>query len=126
MNETEAVRAYRAAWNEDDKYRRLDLLEISMIEAASFVSPLGEHVGRDAVADLIGRFRRRSPDVSFVITSGVDAHHNVMRFKWEVRASDGSVVSRGIQVAEQADDGRLSRVIDFFGPPPERGDAGST
>lgn len=125
MNETEVVQAYKAAWNEDDKSRRSQLLETSMIESGSFVSPLGEHVGRDAVSNLIGRFRRRSPGESFDITSAVDAHHNVMRFRWEVRATDGSVIAIGIQFAEAAEDGRLSRVVAFFGPSPAPGVASS-
>ena len=126
MNEIEVVQAYKAAWNEDDKSRRRELLERSMIESVSFVSPLGEHVGRDAVADLIGRFRRRTPNVSFDITSGVDAHHKVMRFRWEVRNPDGSVMAKGFQFADQAEDGRFFRVVGFFGPVPAPGEATST
>jgi len=125
VNETEVLRAYGDAWNEDDPSRREELLARSMTESASFVSPLGAHVGRNAVGDLIGRFRRRSPDSSFIISSGVDAHHGMMRFKWEVRSPDGRVVSSGFKFAEQADDGRLSRVVGFLGPVPTLGEVAS-
>jgi hypothetical protein len=118
---TETVRAYEGAWNEDDKARRNELLERSMVESAILVSPLGEHVGLEAVAAAVARFRRRSPGVRFVITSGVDAHHGLMRFRWEVVEPDGSVVAKGLDFAEQAQDGRLSRVVSFFGRVPERG-----
>ncbi len=122
MNETEVLQAYCEAWNEDDRSRREELLERSMTDSASFVGPLGAHVGRDAVGNLIGRFRRRSPDSSFIISSGVDAHHGMMRFKWEVRAPDGGVVKSGFKFAEQAEDGRLSRVVGFVGPVPALGE----
>ena len=121
MDYTDTVRAYEAAWNEDDKTRRNELLERSMIESAIFVSPLGQHVGLEAVAAALGRFRRRYPGVTFVITSGVDAHHGLMRFRWEVVEPDGSIVAKGFDFAEQAEDGRFSRVVGFIGRVPDRG-----
>jgi hypothetical protein len=126
VNETEVVQTFGAACNEDDRSRREALLEKSMTEAASFVGPLGEHVGRQAVSDLIGRYRRRSPDVSFVIASAVDAHHGMMRFRWQVKGPDGRLVSSGFKFAEQAEDGRLARVVSFFGPVPGLGEAAGT
>ncbi len=126
VNETELVQAFGAAWNEGDRARREALLEETMTESVSFVGPLGEHVGRQAVADLIGRYRRRSPEVSFVVASAVDAHHGMMRFRWQVKGADGRLVSSGFQFAEQAEDGRLARVVSFFGPVPGLGEAATT
>ena len=51
-------------------------------------------------------------------TSGIDAHHGAIRFTWTLRAGDGKIVTEGIDFGELADDGRLSRITGFFGPPP--------
>jgi hypothetical protein len=49
----------------------------------------------------------------------VDAHHNVVRFAWElVPASGGESVAVGFDVAETDDEGRISRVVGFLDKAP--------
>jgi hypothetical protein len=57
------------------------------------------------------RFRR---------SSGVDAHHDQVRFAWELGVPGGAVTVAGIDVGTLAADGRLRSISGFFGdPPPE-------
>jgi hypothetical protein len=50
---------------------------------------------------------------------GVDAHHNVARFRWElVPAEGGEPVAIGFDVAITDGDGRLGRVIGFLDKAP--------
>jgi len=55
------------------------------------------------------RFRRRS---------GVDAHHDQLRFAWDLISPDGAVVVAGIDIGALAADGRLERITGFFGEAP--------
>jgi len=55
------------------------------------------------------RFRRRS---------GVDTHHNQLRFAWDLVSPDGTVIVAGVDVGALAVDGRLQRITGFFGEAP--------
>ena len=50
---------------------------------------------------------------------GVDAHHNVARFGWElVPAGGGESIVEGFDVAVTADDGRIGSVLGFLDKAP--------
>jgi hypothetical protein len=55
------------------------------------------------------------PGHRFVRTSAVDAHHDVVRFTWELVGPDGTVAFGGLDVGQLADDGRLRRISGFIG-----------
>jgi hypothetical protein len=60
----------------------------------------------------------RYPGHRFRRVSGVDGHHDRIRFAQVLAGPDGGTVVRGIDVAELAGDGRLRRVTGFFGDLP--------
>ena len=67
------------------------------------------------------------PGHHFQRTTEVDAHHQVLRYGWRLVSPQGAPVVEGIDVADLDVDGRLSRVVGFFGAhPPALADAGST
>ncbi|MCU1345956.1 MAG: hypothetical protein JWL70_2222, partial [Acidimicrobiia bacterium] len=55
------------------------------------------------------------PQHSFRRTTAVDAHHQFVRFGWELVGPDGVVALEGVDLAELNDDGQLQRVTGFFG-----------
>jgi len=55
------------------------------------------------------RFRRRS---------GVDTHHDQLRFAWDLVNPEGTVVVAGLDIGALASDGRLRRITGFFGEVP--------
>ena len=57
---------------------------------------------------------------AFERTSGVDAHNGHLRFAWALVGPDGAVAVSGVDVADLAADGRLARVVGFFGDLPAR------
>jgi hypothetical protein len=115
----EIIAAYEAAWNEPDAAARARQLERSLTEDAELIDPTGHYRGRAGVAERIAGFSDRFPGARVTITSGVDAHHGFARFSWRITGSDGSPLADGIDVVEQrADDGRLRRVVMFFGALP--------
>jgi hypothetical protein len=54
-----------------------------------------------------------------LLDDNVDAHHNVVRFSWElVPAAGGESVAVGFDVAVTADDGRIRNVVGFLDKTP--------
>ena len=52
----------------------------------------------------------------FERTTAVDSHHGFARYGWELRASDGTNAVSGIDVVQFDEEGKLLRVVGFFGP----------
>ena len=50
--------------------------------------------------------------------SGIDVHHNVVRFLWRLVRADGSCGDTSIDFGEVGPDGRLVKIVGFFGAPP--------
>jgi hypothetical protein len=117
-----SVDAYLAALTETDATARADLVERAWAEDGYFVDPLLEAQGRPAIADLTLAVTGQFPGHTFRRTTGLDAHHGLVRFGWELVAPDGAVAAAGLDVGIVAEDGRLSRVAGFFGDPPTRDD----
>lgn len=118
----DAVRAYVAAWSTLDDSARSELLAQCWDENGTYIDPLFEVHGRQALATHIGRFLHdgaygRGPGCRIPISSGVDHHHGMVRFTWVLLDPDGTPVSQGTDVGELAPDGRLQRIVGFFGAP---------
>jgi hypothetical protein len=45
----------------------------------------------------------------------VDTHHGLARFAWRVVESDGTMLPEGIDFAEVSAEGKLTRIVGFFG-----------
>ena len=73
---------YVAAWNEPDAGSRARLLERCWAEDAAYVDPNVELCGRTALAAHIAKVRVARPGARIDMMSGVDLHHNVLRFLW--------------------------------------------
>lgn len=117
MDINEAVATYGAAWNETDEGKRRALLTKSFAETGSYMDPTGQADGRDALVTHIGGFQAMMPGHTIDNASGVDVHGNVFRFAWTMRNENG-VALEGMDFGEIADDGRISRIVGFFGPFP--------
>lgn len=120
MSIDEIVSIYGAAWLEPDEEQRRQLLAQAWAEDGMYIDPLRHVVGRDALSQTIAGFQQRRPGERIVLTSGVDHHHGMVRFAWTWYAADGSTIMEGVDFGELASDGRLRRIVGFFGPIPER------
>ncbi len=114
----ETVRTYADAWNEPDEGKRLALLEMAWAEAGVYVDPTVELSGRQALSDHIGAVQAKRPGARIVLTSGTDEHHGLLRFHWRLDLPDGSQGAESIDFGMLDQDGRLSRIVGFFGAPP--------
>jgi hypothetical protein len=117
----ETVQTYVDAWNTSDRNRRLRLLERSWADDGTYTDPSVHLESRDALVEHAGRFAERWPGGEIALTSGIDHHHAMIRFTWRVVAPDGQTVREGTDFGELAPDGRLQRIVGFFGPLPGPG-----
>jgi hypothetical protein len=114
------VQAYAAAWNEPDAAVRLELLERCWADDAAYVDPTVALRGRSALCEHISKVRARRPGARIEMMSGVDLHHDVVRFLWRLTRADGSAGETSIDFGEVDGDGRLTRIVGFFGEAPQR------
>jgi hypothetical protein len=116
MRLQDLIVTYDRAWGEPDEGERRRLLEVSWAEDGELVDPgEGRFRGRDAVVGRIAGFSERFPGARVEVTSGLDEHHGFLRYAWTIFAADGRALLEGMDFAEVAEDGRLRRVVMFFG-----------
>lgn len=107
---------YCAAWNEPDPDQRDRMLQQVWAADATYTDPTVHLVGRRELVRHIDNVLTRYPGSSIVMTSALDAHHGVGRFAWKKVLADGSSLPEGVDFAEIDGDGKLSRIVGFFGP----------
>jgi hypothetical protein len=78
-----------------------------------------EAEGHAALSDMVAGVHAQYPGHRFRRVSGIDTHHDQLRFAWELAAPDGAVTVAGIDVGALVSDGRLQRITGFFGELPE-------
>ena len=113
------VDTYLDMWNETDPDRRAQLIGKAWTGATRYVDPLLEAEGSAALSDMVAAVHAQFPGHRFRRISGIDSHHDQIRFAWELVGPDGSVAVAGIDVGVVASDGRLERITGFFGDLPE-------
>ena len=114
------VADYGAAWNETDAAKRRALLERCWSDDGLYCDPLLDIRGREALSDAIAGMHAQQPGATIVLTSGIDQHHNQVRFAWDFVGADGKVSISGIDAGELAPDGRITRIVGFWGAPPAK------
>jgi hypothetical protein len=113
---TATVDAYFAMWNEEDTTKRAHHIEKAWMDSGRYVDPARDATGYAALNQMVTDARPHFPGHKVERTSAIDAHHDQLRFSWDVVAPDGSVAVSGIDVGVVAQDGRLERITGFFGP----------
>ena len=109
------IAKYDEAWNTRDASRRRELLEEALSVDCELVEPRGRFHGRDSVLQRIEGFSSRFPGARVDLTTKVDEHNGITRYGWRIVDHDGKSLLDGIDVVERAADGRLRRVVMFFG-----------
>ena len=115
-----SVLDYVAAWNEPDVATRLQILERCWVEDAGYVDPNVELQGRAALCEHITKVHAGRPGARIEMMSGVDLHHNVVRFLWRLVRADGGFGEMSIDFGEVGATGKLTKIAGFFGEAPRR------
>ena len=121
MDVTELVTAYGNAWNEAEEGDRRRLLEQAWSDGGSYCDPTVLVNGRDELLAHIAGFREALPGARIEMTSGVEEHHGWFRFAWSLVDAGGATTAEGFDVGSLGGDGRIERIVGFFGPFPSVG-----
>lgn len=116
---TTVVDTYLASLHETDAAKRATLVTEAWAPDGHFFDPLQEAQGHAALAEIAPLVHEQFPGARFRRRSGIDLHHNFVRFAWDLAAEDGSVIIDGIDVGLLDEAGRLLYIVGFFGNPPE-------
>lgn len=115
----ELLETYFDMWRATDPTARAALIERAFTPEGRHVDPLADANGHSELNDMVGGVHAQYPGFTIERTSGIDQHGDQVRFAWKVDLADGTPLVAGIDVAELAADGRLSRVAGFWGDLPE-------
>jgi hypothetical protein len=107
-----------AAWNERDPSKVRSHLERALSPGVEFIDPSIETHGIDEFEANVHSVQAEIPGAVYSRTSGVDSHHGLHRYSWQI-SRDGEVVLPGFDVTQVDNDGKVKRVLGFFGPLPE-------
>ncbi len=111
----DTIDAHLLAYGEPDAARRTDLVAQVWADDGRLIDPPLDARGHDGIVEMADTVQQLYPGHTFARTTAVDEHHGVARYGWALRDPEGHVVLTGLDVAEVGDDGRLVRVVGFFG-----------
>lgn len=113
-NVNEAVINYLAAWNETDAGRRRAIIGQTWAEDGRYLDAHREGVGHAGIDAMIAEVQQRFAGYRFRLSSGIEAHHDRVRFSWIAGASpEAPLFFGGTDFAVLDEDGRLRAVTGF-------------
>ena len=117
INPKTLIDRYVAVWHEPEAARRRAAIE-------SIWSPDGEHLSASKEARGYDQLEQRIADTyqrwvveercSFRALDEPIAHHDAIRFRWEMVSHDGQTESIGLDLFILNDDGSVARVYQFI------------
>jgi hypothetical protein len=116
---TATIDTYLSAWNEKDPARRKDLIGRVWAPDGRLTDPPLAAEGHSGISDMAAALQAQFPGHRFRRASGVDMHHEYLRFRWELVSPEGAVALTGFDFGELNADGRLRRIAGFFGDLPQ-------
>ncbi|MCW5664636.1 MAG: nuclear transport factor 2 family protein [Piscinibacter sp.] len=109
---------YMAAFVERDAERRLALLATALSPTAEIRGPQHVFTGYAEVSEKIIGFQKNWPECRLVLAAGVITFQNTCHFPMAIVGQDGRVLARGHSVAELASEGRIQRIVAYWGEHP--------
>lgn len=87
----DAVERYFAAWNAATPEDLAKAVASAFTEDGTYTDPLGEARGHEGIAAAVTGAQQQFPGYTFQLTGTPDAHHDLVRFTWDlVSTADGS------------------------------------
>jgi hypothetical protein len=115
---TAAADRVHEAWTAAEAGTRAALLAEVCADDVAYANPLRSSSGVRALAGLIAELAAAYPGHTPVRTSGVDAHHDAMRYTWSLRDRAGQSVLAGVEIVRFTPENKLASITSFFGEPP--------
>jgi hypothetical protein len=113
-NLNELIDRYIAIWNETDEERRRSLIARTWAEDASYLDPVLQADGPASIDAMVRAVHERFPGHRFRRTGDPDAHHDRVRFSWELAPDRGAAGVSGTDFAVLTTDRRFQAVTGFF------------
>ena len=113
---------YCEAWTDPDPARRAVLLAGVWAPGATYTDPMVHAEGAEALLRHITGVHQQMPGGRIARTSEVQVHHDVARFAWQFTLPDGRSLPEGLDLAIFDAEGKIKRIVGFFGPLGSRGD----
>jgi hypothetical protein len=104
-------------WNEKNPELVLARLDAVLSADIVFIDPTITTRGLIEFEANVRGFRAKYPHAVISRTSGIDAHSNLHRYTWQI-SMKGKAVLTGFDVSEQNAEGKICKVLGFFGPLP--------
>lgn len=108
------IDGYFACWNTTDAEARRAAVEATWAPEARSVDPVADVTGHVELMRMFAGFHELYAGHSFRQRGGIDEHHGIVRWGWEMIGPDGTVALDGIDVA-MVTDGRIGYLVGFFG-----------
>ena len=94
---TDLADRYLATWNETDPAARRAAVDDLFSPTARYTDPLADAEGRRAIEATIAAVQERFPGFAFRLLGSVDAHHDQLRFAWELGPDGAGGPDRGLR-----------------------------
>ena len=114
---TTLIDTYLSAYGETDADRRLVLIRQSFAADGSLTDPPFAATGHEELHGAFAAVQSQFPGHRFRRASGIDEHHGVARYRWDLVAPDGAVTLSGMDIVTIVD-GNIRQVVGFFEPLP--------
>lgn len=107
--------AWFGAWNESDAVRRRELLEACAAPDVAFCDDYGVLAGYDDLDAQIAAGKMYMPGMTLERVGAPALSHGHALVRWQVRDPQGAVTAKGTNAVTFGPDGRLVRVVGFWG-----------
>ena len=107
------VDGYIAMWNETSPERRRAIIADVWTHDASYLDPMMEGEGHAGIDAMVAGAQQQFPGHRFELSQGPDAHHDRVRFAWELGQEGGSPLAGGVDFGVLAGD-RLEAITGFL------------
>ena len=114
FNADRVVADYLAVWNETDEAARAAKIAATFAEEVRYTDPIAAVNGHAELGALVGAAQAQFAGLAFRLAGAPDAHHDVVRFTWELAAGDEEALVVGFDVALVGADGRIGSVAGFL------------
>jgi hypothetical protein len=112
------VDTHLAAYCEPDAQRRLAQIRRVWALEGQLVDPPFASRGHAGISEQAAALLAQFPGHRFERSTAVDAHHTTLRYGWRLVNGAGAPVLEGVDVLDLDVDGRIGRVVGFFGAQP--------
>ena len=111
------VDQYCSAWNKINIDTRRQILDPIWEQNAKYIDPRSDLTGSEELVQHIEKIQSSRPGATIERTSEVDLHHNIGRFNWHLKLSDGTIPLQGLDIVFfNEDQSKIQKIIGFFGP----------